>query len=366
MTADNPGEPGGSIEPDNPDNLFRYPNLYEPQELSKTVSRDIFYIGTDGKELAHSIHQEVHFKGAANLDLVTGNFVNLAEDGTVKDQDGAITWTPEQFEFAATEPLNGEDFEVVGYGKKGSEANVDITNGVVSSEVVTANSANKTITLTLKSKSNIISFASASDEKKQDDQSIEKEISVNQETEPVEDTVVTGHQTVHQVSENGTDLQPVTATHEVTFVKNGSSDKWDKKEDRYDDIVAPVINGYVVKTKVAVGKQVTPEDPDQDIVLTYYPVGKIIPVDAEGKAIAKGVQYQNDEKDPTKVLASQKAPGIVGWNPNQYSIMPLEATKDTKITYTKVPNKPETDDIDISLDDLKMVGLAGLKINKNN
>lgn len=350
------------VDPDNPDDIRKYPDSYKPQMLSKTISRDIFYLGYDGNKLQDDIHQEVLFKGEANLDLVTGNLVNLNEEGLIQDQEGKITWIPSEYEFPATDPINSDEFEIVGYGKKGTNADVDLKTGAVSSEVVTAKSSDRSIALTLKAKND--SFAKVTPP-----ESVDELLSDTSKEDQIPDRIITGHQTVRYLDEDDNDLRPLMTTNEITFGWDDQNNQWDKETATYDEVVAPAINGYVAKEKVISGAAVTPDSPDQTIIFNYQKVGRIVPTDSNGNPLPKGlpVSYQNDENDPTQVLASEQVPEISGWKPAQETVTPKIPTEDTFVIYTKEKtDEPEKEINGISLDDLKMIGLTGLKINNKD
>lgn len=350
------------VDPDNPDDIRKYPNSYKPQMLSKTISRDIFYLGYDGNKLQDDVHQEVLFKGEANLDLVTGNLVNLNEEGLIQDQEGKIMWIPSEYEFPATDPLNSDEFEIVGYGKKGTNADVDLKTGAVSSEVVTAKSSNRSIALTLKAKNEFFAKVTPPE-------SVDELLSDTSKEDQASDKVITGHQTVRYLDEDDNELRPSMTTNEVTFTWNDENDQWDQETASYDDVVAPVVNGYVAKEKVISGAEVTPDSPDQTAIFNYQKVGRIVPTDSNGNLLAEGlpISYQNDENDPTQVLKSEPVPKISGWKAAQETVTPKIPTEDTFVIYTKEKiDEAEKEINGISLDDLKMIGLTGLKINNKD
>lgn len=88
----------------------------------------------------------------------------------------------------------------------------------------------------------------------------------------------------------------------------------------------PVIDGYVIIDKI----------PQQDLVnVIYEHVGRIIPVDVEGRVI-KGVEphyYLNDQNDPYRVSFNQRVPIVKGYCPRRPFITPADATVDTIVIY---------------------------------
>lgn len=77
----------------------------------------------------------------------------------------------------------------------------------------------------------------------------------------------------------------------------------------------------------------------------YKKVGKLIPVDPNGKPIpgADTPTYTTDPKDPTKVL-NPTVPSIDGWKPKDKrpgdSVVPTNPGKDTPVVYVKKRQKP--------------------------
>ena len=81
--------------------------------------------------------------------------------------------------------------------------------------------------------------------------------------------------------------------------------------------------------------------------VAYTAVGRIIPVDANGKQLADPQNYKNDSADPTKVAENETLPMIPGYhivsgdgvttsgtgNNTTGTITPTNATSDTKVTY---------------------------------
>lgn len=74
---------------------------------------------------------------------------------------------------------------------------------------------------------------------------------------------------------------------------------------------------------------------DSVITVSYQKVGKLVPVDSEGKTLGDATPYINDPDDPTKILTEQKAPTIAGYTAKTNTITPTDSLKDTKVVYTK-------------------------------
>ena len=151
VTPDKPGKPGEPVDPSNPDNPHKYPDNYVPQDLSKTVTRDVTYVYADGSQAEAPVHQEVNFTGNGVLDLVTGGYVTVDKDGKITGQ-GQINWTPEKGNFDATKSIDTTKYNIIGIRENNTNASVDQTTGVVAGETVTQNSNNSTVVITLANK----------------------------------------------------------------------------------------------------------------------------------------------------------------------------------------------------------------------
>ena len=97
----NPGKPSEPINPDK--NGAKYPDCSDV--VTKDVTRTIEYVDESGKQLHDSVTQTAHFTASGVLDKVTGNFVNLNPDGTIKDQNGHLTWSEDQKVDAQKSPV---------------------------------------------------------------------------------------------------------------------------------------------------------------------------------------------------------------------------------------------------------------------
>ncbi|WP_270457614.1 mucin-binding protein [Lactobacillus gasseri] len=151
VTPENPGKPGEPVNPTNPDDPHKYPDNYVPQELAKTVTRDVTYVYADGSQAEAPVHQEVKFTGNGYLDLVTGEYVTVDNNGKITGK-GQINWTPERANFDATKSIDTSKYQIVGIKENNTTANVDQTTGVVAGETVTQNSNNSSVVITLANK----------------------------------------------------------------------------------------------------------------------------------------------------------------------------------------------------------------------
>lgn len=120
--------------------------------------------------------------------------------------------------------------------------------------------------------------------------------------------------------------------------------------------VTHVEPGYVADYQIVPSADVT-KDQDgkaqngQNIVVTYSPVGVIIPVDKDGNEIpgAPTPKYNNDENDPTKVTTTH-VPKIPGYHPEVPSVTPDEPGDNTKVVYTPEKQKLQLKVYDQDLD----------------
>ena len=151
VTPENPGKPGEPVNPTNPDDPHKYPDNYVPQELAKTVTRDVTYVYADGSQAEAPVHQEVKFTGNGYLDLVTGEYVTVDNNGKITGK-GQINWTTESANFDATKSIDTSKYQIVGIKENNTTANVDQTTGVVAGETVTQNSNNSSVVITLANK----------------------------------------------------------------------------------------------------------------------------------------------------------------------------------------------------------------------
>ena len=77
-------------KPVNPDNPT---DKYTKNDLRKQATRTINYVDSEGNKIADPVTSTVVFTASGTVDTVTGNLVNLNPDGTIKDQNGQLTWT---------------------------------------------------------------------------------------------------------------------------------------------------------------------------------------------------------------------------------------------------------------------------------
>ena len=96
VNPENPGKPDEPINPDNPDGP-KYPT--DSANLNKDVTHTIYYVYADGTVAKPSHTQTLTFTGSGVIDKVTGQYVEVDENGNVKlDENGKpipgkLTWT---------------------------------------------------------------------------------------------------------------------------------------------------------------------------------------------------------------------------------------------------------------------------------
>ncbi|MCR1914721.1 mucin-binding protein [Lactobacillus johnsonii] len=164
----------------------------------------------------------------------------------------------------------------------------------------------------------------------------------------------TGTQTIHY--EGAGDKTPGDDVQTFDFTKKMLVDKvtgkiidageWNVTSHKFGYKDTPVIEGYHADKRNAGGSVVTPEDLNKEIVVTYQPNGKIIPVDPNGDPIPNvpTPTYPTDPTDPTKVVPDEPVPEIPGLIPSVPTVTPENPGKDTPVPYTPVkdPDKVTT------------------------
>ena len=426
ITPDNPGKPGEPVDPSNPDDPHKYPDNYVPQDLTKTVTRDVTYVYADGSQAEEPVHQEVKFTGNGYLDLVTGEYVTVDNSGNITGK-GQINWTPENSNFDATKSIDTSKYQIIGIRENNTVASVDQTTGVVAAEAVTKDSNDSSIVITLANKPtpsvekgsitvrvhdvtdnvDLPQYGKESGEQEvgtsftYDKDSVITELTnkgykivdrgadiptevaqgartitilVEHDTVPVtpdkpgkpgepinpndpdgpkwpdgtdENSVKrTGTQTIHY--EGAGDKTPSDDVRTFDFTKKMVVDKvtgkiidsgeWNVTSHTFGYKDTPVIDGYHADKRNAGGSVVTPDDLNKEIVVTYKPNGKIIPVDPNGNPIpdVPTPTYPTDPTDPTKVVPDEPVPEIPGMTPSTPTVTPEDPGKDTPVPYNPV------------------------------
>ncbi|MDC2826942.1 YSIRK-type signal peptide-containing protein [Limosilactobacillus mucosae] len=112
---------------------------------------------------------------------------------------------------------------------------------------------------------------------------------------------------------------------------------WNEKTHAYKPVKTPVIPGYYADIASVDGAEVTPNNPNSTITVTYKPMGKIVPIDSAGNPIpgAETPTYKNDSNDPTKATTTE-TPNIKGYNKSESSVTPTTPDGDTPVVYTPI------------------------------
>ena len=315
VTPENPGKPGEPINPNDP-NGPKYPDSSD--QVTKTVTRTINYVG-DGLNIPAS-HTEIEFTGRGVLDKVTGQWTT------------PLTWTvkggnSDSGNFEQVDGPKADGYYITNISSSNEDLNyIDSTTGTVAGKRI--NHANGNIVIT-------INYAKKT------------------MPTPAGQTVV-GKQVVHYVDEQGNKLRDDTTNDTVVFTKPGKTGQWNETSHKYADANAVVIDGYVSDQKTYEGQTATPEDANKEITIVYRKIGKIIPVDPSGNPIpdAPTPGYHNDSTDPTQVTPNEPTPNVPGWTTNVPNVTPEVPTQDTPVPYMKdkVPT-PDQGSIEIVVHD---------------
>ena len=103
INPNHPGKPGDPITtPEGP----KYPAGTSKEALEQTVTRTITYVANGQAQdkpfvAPKTVEQTVKFTAEGTLDKVTGNLVTLDAAGNIINQNGKLTWTPEDSTLAA-------------------------------------------------------------------------------------------------------------------------------------------------------------------------------------------------------------------------------------------------------------------------
>lgn len=138
------------------------------------------------------------------------------------------------------------------------------------------------------------------------------------------------------------------ATIDLVKLANGDSDavsysNWKPKEagkESFDSYQVKPIKGYVANYELVPSANIH-KDQDgkgengQDVVVKYSPVGRIIPIDKDGKIPnAPTPKYNNHPTDPTKTTTTG-VPEIPGYHAEVPNVTPDNPLEDTKVVYVK-------------------------------
>ncbi|WP_267866955.1 mucin-binding protein, partial [Limosilactobacillus reuteri] len=366
--------------PDVPKNT---PAEAQPDQLTKKINLTVNYVNSDGSTFTAIVpanaKQTATFTGTAYVDKVTGQLVNATQqDGqwiidTNNTATPQITWTSDKTSFDKVVSPVEQNYHLI------SVSDHQDGNDVAAITGLTKDSGNITVTVTYAPNGKIIPvdpsgnpIPDAPTPQYPTDPTDPSKVTPNEPvpnvpgytpsvptvtpTDPGKDTpvpytkptpedqTVDSKQTVHYIDgDTNTALREDSTNGTFTFVKSGQTGQWNADSHKFENVDAPVINGYVAERRTYEGQTSTPTDPNKEITIIYHKVGKIIPVDPSGNPIpdAPTPSYPNDPTDPTKVTPNEPTPNVPGWTTDVPNVTPEVPTKDTNVPYTKPTPTPE-------------------------
>lgn len=113
---------------------------------------------------------------------------------------------------------------------------------------------------------------------------------------------------------------------------------WKPDKEYFEAVDTPVISGFTADIGVVAKHDVTQSD--LFATVKYQKNGAIIPVDEDGKEIAKAksIPFLNDLTDPTRVLATEEVPEIKGYRRTEESVLIKDPAEDIKVIYILKPH----------------------------
>ncbi|MRG84340.1 mucin-binding protein [Limosilactobacillus reuteri] len=366
--------------PDVPKNT---PAEAQPDKLTKKVNLTVNYVNADGTTFTGTVpvnaKQTATFTGTAYVDKITGQLVNAKqEDGkwiidTANTATPQITWASDKTSFDKVVSPVEQNYHLI------SVSDHQDGNDVAAITGLTKDSGNITVTVTYAPNGKIIPvdpsgnpIPDAPTPQYPTNPTDPSKVTPNEPvpnvpgytpsvptvtpTDPGKDTpvpytkpapedqTVDSKQTVHYIDgDTNTALREDSTNGTFTFVKSGQTGQWNADSHKFENVDAPVINGYVAERRTYEGQTSTPTDPNKEITIIYHKVGKIIPVDPSGNPIpdAPTPSYTNDPTDPTKVTPNEPTPNVPGWTTDVPNVTPEVPTKDTNVPYTKPTPTPE-------------------------
>ncbi|MBB1078860.1 YSIRK-type signal peptide-containing protein [Limosilactobacillus sp. STM2_1] len=335
-------------------------------EVTKTITRTVTYT-VDGNSSAQlpTKTESADFTATGYWDKVLKQLVDVVngqivtENGQVKK--GQLTWTADgstkdevTMSGYPAPVLDGYHVDAVSATSAGQNVTADnvASDGAVKDITVTSNSNNIDVKVNL----------------------------VNNGTKVVDQQSIPGSQTVKFVDEDGNELVKPSVDHtEFNYSGNTidaqtgqviSHGKWNQETHHFGNVNVPVVDGYVTDTKTAGGLTATIKDPNVTQTVIYHQVGKIIPVDPNGKPIPNVPQppYKNDPTNPTTVTPNEPVPEIPGYVPSVPTVTPTNPTKDTPVVYnnteTAIVNYvDQSEDNKLITSSGDLTGPSGTKIN---
>ncbi|MCD7125007.1 LPXTG cell wall anchor domain-containing protein [Limosilactobacillus caviae] len=336
VNPDQPGPktPNTPINPDNPDGP-KYPDGTQPEQLTKTITRTINYIG-DGLNIP-SVEKSLTFVANGVLDKVTGQWVTVDKDGKITGNANGMTWTvkdgdADEASFDEVAGPQTDGYHITNIAASNEDlSDINSSTGTVAGKTI--NHTNGNIAITINYAKNPVTPTPT----------------------PADQTVV-GKQIVHYVDGDNSNAKLLddNTNDMFVFTKSGKTGTWNADSYKYANANAPVIDGYVAEQKTYEGQTATPGDADKEITIVYHKIGKIIPVDPTGNPIpnAPTPGYHNDPTDPTKVTPNEPTPDVPGWTTNVPNVTPDTPTGDTKVPYTKPTPTQDKGSITITVHDV--------------
>ena len=143
-------------------------------------------------------------------------------------------------------------------------------------------------------------------------------------------------------------------TDKITFTRSAKINvvtgdieygKWTpvNNDTTFDKVTSPVAPGYVLKDpaqKVVESKDVTETTPDETIKVVYVPVGKLVPKVPEGVTPLTPTPYDNDPKNPGKVVPPSPTKPTDPKDPNSPKVPVIPHIPGTTPQVPKDPTKP--------------------------
>ena len=336
VNPDQPGPktPNTPINPNDP-NGPKYPDGTQPEQLTKTITRTINYVG-DGLNIP-SVQKEVQFVANGVLDKVTGQWVTVDNNGKITGTANGMTWTvkggnTDEGSFDQVAGPQTDGYHITNIAASNEDlSDINSTTGAVAGKTI--NHTNGNIVITINYTKNPVTPTPT----------------------PADQTVV-GKQIVHYVDgdNNNAKLLDDNTNDTFVFTKSGKTGTWNTDSHKYANANAPVIDGYVAEQKTYEGQTATPGDANKEITIVYHKIGKIIPVDPTGNPIpdAPTPGYHNDPTDPTKVTPNEPTPDVPDWTTNVPNVTPDTPTGDTKVPYTKPTPTQDKGSITITVHDV--------------
>ncbi len=355
----------------------------QPDQLTKKINLTVNYVNSDGSTFTATVpanaKQTATFTGTAYVDKVTGQLVNATQqDGKwVIDENNTatpqITWTSDKTSFDKVVSPVEQNYHLI------SVSDHQDGNDVATITGLTKDSGNIAVTVTYAPNGKIIPVdpsgnpipdaptpqyptAPTDPSKVTPNEPVPnvpgytpsvptvtptdpgKDTPVPYTKPAPEDQTVDSKQTVHYIDgDTNTAIREDSTNGTFTFVKSGQTGQWNADSHKFENVDAPVIDGYVAEKRTYEGQTSTPTDPNKEITIIYHKVGKIIPVDPSGNPIpdAPTPSYTNDPTDPTKVTPNEPTPNVPGWTTDVPNVTPEVPTKDTNVPYTKPTPTPE-------------------------